>query len=239
MNRLLWQAQEPDSLLDICRRQNLNRGLTNIPDSVFNFFIKITEMCLDMLTSQNLNTMGEKMFSECQNRIESSDLYQKFVEICSIPKDSCTVMEAVDSPDESITPQVQVIMKKLFHQIIKLQLMVMFNQFRKDTLDSLQIGKMAHRKQIRVSLKPKALKVLQKDTPRNIITQKKSKKLEILVNTDMSTTSTSNLGDEPQPGTAIAAVGAESQPGTSSTADKGDNESDIKFNVCNTIEKMR
>lgn len=51
------------------------------------FFIKLTEMCLDMLTNQNLNKMGEKMFIECQNRIESlDDLYKLLLKSAAYQK---------------------------------------------------------------------------------------------------------------------------------------------------------
>lgn len=44
-------------------------------------------MCLDMLTNQNLNKMGEKMFIECQNRIESlDDLYKLLLKSAAYQK---------------------------------------------------------------------------------------------------------------------------------------------------------
>jgi hypothetical protein len=224
---IMASTVEPDSLLDISRRQNLNRGLTNIPDLVFNFFIKLTVMCLDMLTAQNLNDMGEKMFNECQSRIESSDLYIEFVEMCSIPKEKCTNMEDDVEPDQSMSHQVQKILKNIFHKIVKLHLMVMFNQFRKDTLDKLQIGKkMAHRKQIRVST-TKTTNVSTKRHSEDVLKASNKRK-----KTKHSGISASNASSS----TLTAAEGSEPQPGTS-TADEGVIESEIKCKVCNTIDK--
>ena len=150
---VMASTEEPESLIDISRRQNLNRGLTNISDCVFHFFIKLTEKCLNLLIGENLNKMGDKMFIECQSIIESSDLYTDFVQLCCCQEENDIEIEdeSIDNLLDSMTLKVTII-EKIYHQIIKNYMMVMFNQFRKDTLDTLQVTKkVAHRKQVRVS----------------------------------------------------------------------------------------
>lgn len=148
-------TDEQESLLDISRRQNLNRGLTNIPDSVFQFFIKLTEICLNLLVSENLNKMGSNMFNECRKILNTSDLYMDSVKLCSYrERESSSDFgdNSVEKVVELLTLKV-VMVKEIYHTIIKYHRMVMFNQFRKDTLDSLNVTKqMAHKKQVRVSV---------------------------------------------------------------------------------------
>ena len=239
------KTDEPDSLLDISRRQNLNRGLTNIEDCVFKFFIQLTEKCLDILTNDNLNEMSGKMFTECQTILETSDLYEKFVQLCSRPQETYTEFE--EDPFKYLisfmTLQVSMI-ESIFHHIIKYHLMVMFNQFRKDTLDSFQIGKkMAHRKQLRVSVSSDCKKI----TSNGPIKGRKQKKTQSKSPNQSKETEPSvdhvqtsdDLETEPQPGTSTQhEVDNTILHSTFSTICDSNSDSDeIKCKVCDTAEK--
>jgi hypothetical protein len=127
---------EPDSLLDVSRRQNMNRGLTNISDSLFHFFIKLTDKCLNLLSGKNFNKMGSELFTKCQNEILSSlSLYEEFVNKCCTEKDQADQLSDsgtdVGELMSSMTLQV-VQIENIYRHIIKYFLMVMLNQFRKD-----------------------------------------------------------------------------------------------------------
>jgi len=53
---LLSTTSQPETLLDTERRQtSKNRSLTNISDSLFDFFKCLTEICLKLLTDEKLN----------------------------------------------------------------------------------------------------------------------------------------------------------------------------------------
>jgi hypothetical protein len=55
-------TKQPESLLDVSRRQQRNRSLTNISDALFEFFSLLTENCLKLLVDENLHKFGGNMF---------------------------------------------------------------------------------------------------------------------------------------------------------------------------------
>jgi hypothetical protein len=134
---LLASTPKPESRLDGNRKQGLNRSLTNIPDDLFQFFQILTEKCLQLLVDENMNTYGSNLFEEMKNTIlESLELYNEFfsvVDKCrAINQDLCETY--VQQSDNNVV-------KIIYKKIIKIYLMVMVNQFRKDVLDSFSIEK--------------------------------------------------------------------------------------------------
>ncbi|KAH3707159.1 hypothetical protein DPMN_066556 [Dreissena polymorpha] len=130
---------EPGSLVDVSKRQNLHRGLTNITDRLFKFFINLTVKCLGFFIDKNVNILGADMFKVCQKQILSSiPLYEEFLRCC-------TEKEEVNMDDMSIEGIVQSAILKvsqyesIYESVIKHYIMVMLNQFRKDALDVLQV----------------------------------------------------------------------------------------------------
>lgn len=252
---ILACTEEPDSLLDISRRQNMNRGLTNIPDSLFHFFIKLTDKCLNMLTDINLNKMGSELFTVCQNEILScTPLYEEFVKICFKEKDSYEQFIGsegyIDELLQYMTLQI-VQIEKIYRHIIKYHLIVMLNQFRKDILDRFQIEKkMAHRKQVRVAstgekdIAAKAVKqVASTSTSKGKYKKCAQKKPEehftpTVVNPYLppelvqSILNQSGLVLEPGPSVSTA----DADP-SMICEQQSESESDVKCKVCDTIDK--
>ena len=133
----------PESLLDVSRKQQVNRSLINIDDELFHFFLNLTDMCLSLLIDDNVNKHGEQLFNHVRVEIlANKDLFGQF---CA------TIVESdfnVDNADEIKNE----LLNTIYQKIIKIFLTVMVNQFRKDLLETLNVQKkMAHRKQVRVS----------------------------------------------------------------------------------------
>ncbi|XP_060604284.1 uncharacterized protein LOC132757110 [Ruditapes philippinarum] len=148
-HHVISTTNEPESLLDVSRRQKGNRSLINISDELFHFFKKLTEICLSLLIDENFNKYGGNLFEHIRTEImEKSDLYNQFCEVVDISINRNEEFDSETVNKELRNKQISNVYKK----IIKLFLMVMVNQFRKDILESFNIQKkMAHRKQIRVS----------------------------------------------------------------------------------------
>ena len=133
---LLVSTEEPAFLLNVSRKQNLNRGLTNIPDNLFHFFLQLTEKCLSLLFNENLNQMGSKMFAMCQTEIMSSNpLYDFCLKIVTKKSEAQQMVEDIGSSGSvedlltDISLQVSEI-EIIYKGIIKLFLLVIFNQFK-------------------------------------------------------------------------------------------------------------
>ena len=124
-NYLLASTEDPQSLKHTYNKQNLDRSLTNISDGLFKFFLQLTKLCLELLTSENLNKVGNKIYEYCMDNILANEkLYQMFT--------NCSTITSYSH------------MKKLYKDIIKLFLSVMLNQFKKDLLDSFKVEKKWH-----------------------------------------------------------------------------------------------
>jgi len=173
----------PETMLDISRRQNQNRSLTNIPDSLYHFYCSITEQSLKLLVDENLKKHGENMFEYSKNTlVENKNLYHQFY---TAVKDSS--QKTVDIFNRIIDNQdFEKHIHIIYTKLIKIFLMVMINQFRKDILDNFQIKKkMSHRKQILVSTKGKGEKKPGKKKP----CKKSSKKSPSVIDIDQPSTS--------------------------------------------------
>ena len=87
---ILATTDNPKSLLDISRKQLQHRSLTNIPDTLFNFFRTLTEKCLAMLVDENMNQFGSRLFEELKDKLlHDCDLFSTFCEVvenCIIAK---------------------------------------------------------------------------------------------------------------------------------------------------------
>jgi hypothetical protein len=130
---------------DIQRRQYQSHGLTIISDVMFTFFLKLTEKCLKYLVDENLNKAGANLFQLVRSQLETD------TEVYDLLKESVLSYE-MDLDFEEDVGYLDVHVQIVFKKIIKIFLMVMIDQFRKDLIESFNISKkMAHRKEIRVS----------------------------------------------------------------------------------------
>lgn len=62
-------SQFPQSLIETCRKQNVTRGLTNISDQRFEFFVSTCKMCLNLLVCNNVNIHCENLLQFCSSVI--------------------------------------------------------------------------------------------------------------------------------------------------------------------------
>lgn len=157
---LQLHTEHPETLLETAQRQNVSRGLTNITDELYKFFIDLCENCLASLVDKNLNVQGSHIYNiSSEKLVQSIELYKKFVDIAS----SCHVQEfhSESTVDCLLSETVDRIcaIEEIYEELVRKFLLVMLNQYRKDFLQTLSVEKkMAHRKQIQVKAKSKALK---------------------------------------------------------------------------------
>ncbi|KAK3102535.1 hypothetical protein FSP39_012046 [Pinctada imbricata] len=154
---LQTSTQYPESLIETAFRQYQTRGLTNITDKVFQFFISTCDKCLHLLVDENLNIHGQNLFEKCNASISKDmDLFNVF--LTSIQ----TITQDDFMKDDSVVGLLgEMVMisscsELLFQELSEKFLLVMVNQYRKDFLMNLSVQKkMAHRKQIQVGSQSK------------------------------------------------------------------------------------
>ncbi|XP_045173548.2 uncharacterized protein LOC123535080 [Mercenaria mercenaria] len=149
---------EPESLLDIENRQGITRGLTNVTDSMYSFFLSLTEIALNFLIHENLLVYGKEMFTKCiENIYKDKKLTENFSNIIK-SKLSSEQFEEFDEIEENTDIGFQEIqINSIFRELTEKYVSVLLAQFRKDVKSACKIEKkMAHRKQIKISSKKKS-----------------------------------------------------------------------------------
>lgn len=191
---LKTHTDEPDSLADVERKQYTSRGLTNVSDNLFKFFVSLTENILALLVCENLMKYGKNMYTRClESIIHEQTLYEQFANVVVSSYSKQPVEEFDESSDVSSLLEKLVLISaqvsKIYHELVQKYLMVLLSQFRKDAKSAFRVEKtMAHRKQIKVT-KPKQSK-LSLDIPRPSIESEPGPSKEPLT----------SLMEEPQPG---------------------------------------
>ena len=151
-------TSDPDSLIDIDRRQNYRRGLTNVTDNMFDFFLCLTRTCMSKLVHENLVRYGESMYNKCLDVVRSElSLYEKFSHMVVTRLNSEKVEDFYDSTlniadylENLVCTAAQIC--QIYNELVQKYFMVLFGQFRRDVKSLLKVQKtMAHRKQIKVS----------------------------------------------------------------------------------------
>ncbi|XP_069109558.1 uncharacterized protein [Argopecten irradians] len=148
----------PETLLETARKQHLSRGLTNVSDTVFSFFMAVCQKCLDLLVTRNVTIHGDQLYQHCVTvMLESSEIFDLFTRCIShVPMLDLSSDSSVNSLLEDLT-DITAVVGKVYSELIKKFLLVLLNQFRKDFLQALSVEKkMAHRKQIQVRTKKNA-----------------------------------------------------------------------------------
>lgn len=198
----------PESLADTDRRQNVNRGLTNVTDSIYDFFLYLTKTCLSKLVHENLVTYGESMYNKCLDVVQSeTNLYEFFSHLVILRLHPGSIEEFHDSHvnlsehlENMVITSAQI--HRIYNELVRKYFMVLFAQFCRDVKSTLKVKKtMAHRKQIKVAKSTEKSKKGQGDKQTSK-TPTSSKK----------TIMPSQI--EPEPGTSTAAQD-EMTPGTS------------------------
>ena len=140
-------TEDKESLKDVIRKQNISRGLTHIPDDLYQFFVALCEMCLKVLVAKNVNSFDARLHEFCINTILNTEsLYNEFKLILN------SHYSTVDLENEVHPVAVSSLSTtNLFEAVSRKFLLVMLNQFRRDLLQSFRVSKtMAHRKQIQI-----------------------------------------------------------------------------------------
>lgn len=147
-----------ESLTDTERKQNVNRGLTNVTDSMFDFFLCLTNTCLSKLVHENLVNYGESMYNMCLDVVQSdSNLYEKFSHMVILRLHTENIEEFHDSNmnlsehlETMVITSAQIY--HIYNELVRKYFMVLFAQFCRDVKAAFKIQKtMAHRKQIKVA----------------------------------------------------------------------------------------
>ncbi|XP_062597103.1 uncharacterized protein LOC134258565 [Saccostrea cucullata] len=142
----------PQTLVETAVKQNISRGLTNITDKMFLFFMSVCELCLSVFIEKNLNIHGNNIYEACKEKIHSDGkLYQLFLDAVNFspPAEFLQSQSIIVLLDEMVD-RVNAL-ETLYKVLTEKFMMVMLNQYRKDILSCLSIHKkMAHRKQILV-----------------------------------------------------------------------------------------
>jgi uncharacterized membrane protein len=142
---------KPETLLDISEKQNLSKGLVHIPDELFDFFEHLCDFILSLLTFENFQRHGEDLHKFVLSKLlTSTDLQREFESVVKSRK----IMNSLFFETHDDIPSTYIL--ELFQEILKLFLKVVFNQFRRDILQSYSVSKtMEHRKQVQVKKKKK------------------------------------------------------------------------------------
>ena len=123
-----------NTLEETARKQNTCEGLTNITDSVFEFFETLESLTRNLMTHETLLKENKYMYRYVLNEVLTNEsIKEKFKEKCIILGDeSCSSEKKADRAfiqimDESIVSPV-------FERIVRLFVTVTISQFRKDYL---------------------------------------------------------------------------------------------------------
>lgn len=139
-------TEDSESLQETARRQNLNRGLTNISDGTYNLIEKIVKYCLHYLNASNVSVQGSKLYRHVYSHvILKEDLFQKSVSLC------CEEVEHVstaytgrqkDPVRDTMTYMLSKVdaVHQVFLELIDKVLSVLVKQFVKDMMSTLKVG---------------------------------------------------------------------------------------------------
>ncbi|XP_061181181.1 uncharacterized protein LOC133189805 [Saccostrea echinata] len=142
----------PQTLIETAVKQNISRGLTNITDKMFLFFMSVCDLFLSVFIEKNLNIHGNNIYEAYKEKIHSDGkLYQLFLDAVNFsPPAEFLQSQSVEVLLDEMTDRVNAI-ETLYKVLTEKFMMVILNQYRKDILSCLCIHKkMAHRKQILV-----------------------------------------------------------------------------------------
>ena len=136
-HHLLETTEDPSSLYETSRKQNINRGLTNISDQSYHFFESAVTASLNELNSRNLVKHGNSLHEHVIKTLEQNE--ELFFSFCNV----CTGNRACNASDD---------IRILFRDCIYKVSSILLKQDSRDVMDFCDIRKkMEHRKQIQVS----------------------------------------------------------------------------------------
>ena len=138
-------TKHSETLLETSQRQNISRGLTNISDELFSFFLLVCENCWKELVDKNLNVYGSDIYNHCAEKlISSQNIYSVFYRVASVSNIQEFQLESSVSDIMSDMLDRVCSTEEVFQEITKKFQLVMLNQFRKDFLQTLSVEKEWH-----------------------------------------------------------------------------------------------
>ncbi|XP_060591293.1 uncharacterized protein LOC132746230 [Ruditapes philippinarum] len=137
---IVKETKYPKSLEEIHRKQNEREGLTNVTDRTFEFFCKLQQTAVILMSFESLKSQRKYLFRYVYNNVVKNttvlESFEKnfavsFVHVNSTyyEKDKHCIQELLESMSAFCSHVVT-----LFEMIVKLFITVMFSQFRKDYL---------------------------------------------------------------------------------------------------------
>ncbi|KAL4234215.1 hypothetical protein ACF0H5_005868 [Mactra antiquata] len=153
----------PESLKETARKQNLSRGPTNINDHANKFFESLLNTLLNYFTGENFHKYGENLHKYVTDSVQGNkSLHDCFVQAIHSGATFEEVSLDFENPSQNIDCKVSAclheithnvdVIHNLFGNVISMASFVLFKQFSRDVITTLQIKKkMEHRKQVHVS----------------------------------------------------------------------------------------
>ncbi|KAH3716299.1 hypothetical protein DPMN_059018 [Dreissena polymorpha] len=142
-HHLIAVTEDPGSLSETSRKQNINRGLTNISDQCYHCFESIVTASLNELSSKNLVKHGNSLHDHVIKTLEENNqFFAIFYKMCS---------------GNNANPASNDNIRTLYRECIYKVSSILLKQFSRDFMESCNTRKkMEHRKQIQVSEKKTA-----------------------------------------------------------------------------------
>lgn len=184
-------CKDADTLLETKRKQNEREGLTNVTDMIFEFFIKLEELCRKMLSHCNLVDYGKVLYRHVLDELlKNSALFEFWVETLTnnfeVNYNSSDNDDDIDSILNSVLTSCENYLE-LYKEVVQLFLKVSYSQFRRDYLTYLKIEKgKALRKKVmdksKKTVKTFNMQFLKDDTSKDKLSSHLRLKSEIMQN---------------------------------------------------------
>ena len=155
-HKLLEITEDPESLHETARKQNLNRGLTNISDGAYAVMEELVKLCLFFLNSSTIASQGSILYQFVFSNVsQNKALFGKFASLCCEEvQHISTATTCVNDPiSDAMTYMLSKVdaIQQVFQEVLDKVLSVLMKQFVKDMLCTLKVAKkMEHRKQVLV-----------------------------------------------------------------------------------------
>ena len=92
-------TEKEGSLKDVNRTQNVSRGLTNIPNDLYRFFVVLCVMCFRLPIDKTVNSCDASSYEFCINSIMNTDtLRDEFITIINNRYSTVNFAESLVEP---------------------------------------------------------------------------------------------------------------------------------------------
>jgi hypothetical protein len=125
-NELVTVTNDPESLEETQRKQNISESLCNINDDAFNFFIQIEKYSRDLMTYENLQMKKSDFFIYVKTSMLENNEHKKAFLKLFFHDDNRFVEEFYLTDCKSCF-----ILRSIFNDLISLFVKVSVSQFRK------------------------------------------------------------------------------------------------------------